>query len=382
MAGSLDEDGACEHERPGREGGEGERLGAGNEEPDHSRDGEPHPDLADRSFGVGVLLEREDLVLGGAGEPLILGPSCWGESACVPLCGGSFLAIQGELFKLCRAACAAPRFVEELSHAGRDGIFGAHGQILSRLSTSAAAGISSGRGGRYTQGMCGRFELSETPLHLVAKSLGLMMDETLCSLDRRRFNIAPGQRFACVRGRRELVMTAAVWGIQGRDGATRINARVEGLESVWLGSPARARALIPADGFVEWNRSTGRRAAPSHLRFAGGVSWLGAVLDLGERDPSRGSCAVVVTCEATGRVAPLHGRMPLMFGSWEHAHHWLHVGSYERATLTRVASTLEVTPISTRINATAHDDPECLNPREDSPQLELFGPVESKGADA
>lgn len=245
---------------------------------------------------------------------------------------------------------------------------------------SRASGLW-GEGGTLIE-MCGRFELSETPLRLVAERLGVMMDETLLSLDRRRFNIAPGQRIACLRRNRELVMTAARWGIAGGDGATRINARVEGLESVWLGSSGRARALIPADGFIEWNRATGRRVGPSHLRFERGMLWLGAVLDRGDRDPSSGACAVVVTCESAGRVAPLHGRMPLMFGSWERAHHWLNVGTYERAALAGVASTLEVTPISSRINRALHDDPECLVPREDSPQLELFGPFSSEGADS
>jgi len=223
--------------------------------------------------------------------------------------------------------------------------------------------------------MCGRFELSETPLHLVAARLGVEMDPGARALDRRRFNIAPGQQFACMTGARDLTVLSARWGIAGRDGGQRINARVETLRPVWLKSLRRARGLIPADGFVEWKRQGGRRRDPFHLRSRDGMLWLAAVIDLGVADVSSAPQGVVVTCEAVGRAASLHGRMPLMFTSCERGRAWMEDGRYDRGALTRVATELEVARISTRINSASHDDPECLAaaPEEGSSQLDLFG---------
>lgn len=230
-------------------------------------------------------------------------------------------------------------------------------------------------------GMCGRFELSETPLRLVAERMGIEVDPRLRGLDRKRFNIAPGQRVACtVRGRRATASTSrdpqlreALWGLSGTDGGQRINARVETLGSVWLNSPTRVRGLIPADGFIEWNRQAGRRREPFHLRLDRGMLWLAAVIELDGSVASSDVRGVVVTCEAAGQVARLHGRMPLMFGAWEGARRWMEQGRYEGEALMRLSSDLKVARISTRINSASHDDPGCLAPAEVSSQLSLFG---------
>ncbi|MGB1698900.1 MAG: hypothetical protein ACPHRO_03025, partial [Nannocystaceae bacterium] len=52
---------------------------------------------------------------------------------------------------------------------------------------------------------------------------------------------------------------------------------------------------------------------------------------------------------------------------------WMDTGRFDVDELKRQANAFEVIPISPKINAVDHDDPGCLVPVTDPPQLELFG---------
>ena len=217
--------------------------------------------------------------------------------------------------------------------------------------------------------MCGRFTL-RTPSHKLIEQFGLETAKPSEPWDAivPRYNIAPSQTILAVRPSalgRELV--SMKWGFvpawaPDPKGAM-INARSEtaAAKPTFRDAFRKRRCLIPADGFYEWKK-TRRRKEPYHIRLTDGR--LFAFAGLWESWQGTDTCTILTTT-ANPLVAPLHDRMPVILGT-ENYGRWLDPAAQTdqlQALLKPYPETqLSATPVDSRVNSAASEDPECLAP--------------------
>jgi putative SOS response-associated peptidase YedK len=214
--------------------------------------------------------------------------------------------------------------------------------------------------------VCGRATLSASPEDLEA-AFGLDEVPELPP----RFNIAPTQPIAIIRQPRRLELVR--WGIAVADAKRPgpvINVRVETVARApaYRESFRRRRCLVIVDGFFEWQRLVEKKRQPFALRLGDGKPfalagiWTESATADGELVPA---CAII-TGPATGAVAPIHDRMPLVVPPEEYAR-WLDSEIREDvAHLVTLADRAAVGfvsyPVSTLVNSPDNDDPRCLEP--------------------
>ena len=236
--------------------------------------------------------------------------------------------------------------------------------------------------------MCGRFSLASEPSALF-EEFGLHPPAAWGP----RYNIAPTQDVLVIaadaRGARMGILR---WGLvpagapDARGGARMINARGETLERrpSFREAYRRRRCLVLADGFYEWRREGGTKQ-PVRIRLGSGVPF--ALAGIWERWRGPGgeelaTCAIVTTPPSPA-IAHLHDRMPLLLGRSERAR-WLDAAltPAERSGLIRPypGDDLVWHPVSTLVNAPAHDVPACLEPAGPVHGARSEGPVPA-GAD-
>jgi len=205
---------------------------------------------------------------------------------------------------------------------------------------------------------------------------------------RPRFNLAPGDQHWIVRkeggvrlvvpakwgfptsfrepseGSRTLPRRAPGGGATPRPRETSqllINARVEtaARRPAFRDAYRGRRCLVPADGFYEWRAGQDQRL-PSWYHHADGSLLLMAGLYTSASRPA----FTILTMPANDVVAPAHDRMPVVL-SPEAARAWLEDPRFDptAASVRReLGRDLVATPVSTRVNSTAYDGPECLEP--------------------
>lgn len=204
----------------------------------------------------------------------------------------------------------------------------------------------------------------------------------------RRFNVAPTTEVPLLRvsGRsREIELRLGRWGLiphwwkEARPPKSSFNARLEEAASkpMWRDAFRRARCLIPAEGWYEWQRrervdaSTGevqsikqpyfiRRRDARLLCFAGLLSWWtppgASELQL--------SCSILTTA-ATGPLASLHERMPVVMADDVHAS-WLDAqrcdpdGVLEMIRAHTISAELEHYPVRTLVNDSKAEGPQLV----------------------
>jgi putative SOS response-associated peptidase YedK len=239
-------------------------------------------------------------------------------------------------------------------------------------------------------GMCGRMT-QQTPPSDVARIFDAEVRED--APFEPSWNVAPTDPVTVVVQRDDgRVVERQRWGLipawadTPSVGSRMINARAETI----LASPAfrvafqRRRCIVPADGFYEWRRQDGRRL-PFFLHPAGasrGAGGSGALLPMAGlwslwKDPATGiwvtSCTVVTTT-AGDDVAPLHDRMPVILPS-EQWRVWLDPRRSDPAELLELlrpspAGTLDVYPVSSRVNSVRNNGPDLVAPMEPIATLE------------
>lgn len=226
--------------------------------------------------------------------------------------------------------------------------------------------------------MCGRYSLATPdPSQIRARfAVGERLEV------RRRYNVAPGDDVLAVV-QRDAAPEGAVlrWGLvphwvkDPRElGVKTINARAETVAErpAYRDAFARRRCLIVADGFYEWSAGTPHwitREDGAPFAFAGlWASWRPTSDEPVE--PLR-SCAIVTTA-ANERIRDLHDRMPVILPP-DAEPAWLDPGSdpAELHALLDAARGTELVarPVSRAVNDARHDEPDCLDPPE---QTALF----------
>ncbi len=222
--------------------------------------------------------------------------------------------------------------------------------------------------------MCGRFLLI-APGRLVAEQFQLDDEPDV----KPRYNIAPSQSVAAVRlaadsEDRELRMLKwgliPFWAKDPKIGYRTINAKSETVaeKPAFRAAFKHRRCLVPADGFYEWKREKGKKQKQPYLiRMKGGSLfafaglweyWKSADGDVIE------SCTILTT-DSNEFVGSLHDRMPVILHR-EDYELWLDSKVKDANTLSRLfkpfpAKTMEIYPVSLRVNKAQNDDPDLIH---------------------
>lgn len=240
--------------------------------------------------------------------------------------------------------------------------------------------------------MCGRYTIT-APLSAINAAFGTSGTMNLAP----RYNLAPTQSAPVVRrgaeGGRDLDMLS--WGLvphwaQDPSIASKlINARGESVaeKPAFRDAFARRRCLVPATGFFEWRpppQGKGRKqpflirrrpqddqgppdAGVQHDLFAFAGLWARWRPKDRPDDPPLETFTIVTTA-AGPDIAEIHSRQPVILRP-EEAEAWLSGDAEAAHALIRPSTPGMVrgVPISTRVNAVAHDDPAVLEPDEVQP---------------
>lgn len=249
--------------------------------------------------------------------------------------------------------------------------------------------------------MCGRFAFYQEIEPLIADLDAVdLADPHL----RARWNIPPTSPIYVVTesvdresGQVVRALRVARWGLLppfAKDlsfSSRTFNARRETLaeKPSFRGSLARYRAIIPANSYYEWRRDASgkrtrepyaiQRADGSPLLFAGLVSWWKG--EGGHEEPGSSADGAwllstsIITREATGPLAELHDRTPVML-TREALDQWLDPAMDDRADAQ--AWILDDAHLVPDAEITAHRvDPAVGSVRTDGP--ELVAPLEDDG---
>ncbi len=234
--------------------------------------------------------------------------------------------------------------------------------------------------------MCGRYRLSRR------KQLIEEYFEAESEVDwEPRYNIAPSQPVGIIRqnpSTPERRFSLARWGLipswatDASIGFKTINARAETVATkpAFQDAFVGRRCLLPADGFFEWSR-IGKEKQPFHFGMQDDSLFAFAGLWDRWKDPTGTvieSCSILTTTP-NSLLAGVHDRMPVILRQ-ENCDLWLDPGFKDVKALAELltpfdASQMRSFPVSTRVNAVANDDPDCVVPwrRDLTAQSALFG---------
>lgn len=237
----------------------------------------------------------------------------------------------------------------------------------------------------HTVYMCGRYRLSRRKQILEAQFAAISDGSDWTP----RYNIAPTQLVPVVRQNpkttgRELSLLrwglVPSWAKDSSKAAAMINARSETAASkpAFCDALKFRRRLIPADGFYEWAR-VGKAKQPYCFEVNRGELFSFAGLWETWNDPSGKTletCSILTTT-ANALTAPVHDRMPVILDP-HCCDRWLDPGTTDTTVISEFlkpfdASMMSCSPVGSRVNRPANDDPECSVPVEISqPQGSLF----------
>jgi putative SOS response-associated peptidase YedK len=179
--------------------------------------------------------------------------------------------------------------------------------------------------------MCGRFVMARATADLVS---AFGVDEVAGPEVRPSWNVAPTQRVRLVTerlnpetGELTRLLETARWGLvpvwaKSKDvGARMINARMETVteKPSFRSAAAKRRALVPAEGYYEWQQAGGQKIPNylasgdgSLLAFAGLYEfWKDPQLSADAEDQWLMTCTIITT-KAADALGHIHDRTPLI----------------------------------------------------------------------
>lgn len=217
--------------------------------------------------------------------------------------------------------------------------------------------------------MCGRYTLIHDEVTLRDRfNIEAFHDIQLTP----RFNIAPSQNIPTILfSNGEIILRSLKWGfvpswVKDLPKATPlINARAETVVESFKRALTSRRYIIPVDGFYEWKKtSTGKipmRIRMKHEKLFG-IAGLWEQWK-GPDDHVITSCSII-TVPANALLAEIHDRMPAILTP-DIEQLWLDPNMNDSTTLMKLLipyanDDLEVYRISTLVNSTSNDLPECI----------------------
>jgi putative SOS response-associated peptidase YedK len=174
-------------------------------------------------------------------------------------------------------------------------------------------------------------------------------------------------------------LRVASWGLipsWAKDRKTQgkmFNARLEGVATTnaFRRAYAKRRCLVPADGWYEWQVADGRKQ-PIYMTPEDGhpIAFAGLYEFWGEQGQTVTTCTIL-TAPATGALAEIHNRMPLVLArpSWQH---WLNPAVDDPADLLTAwdeaeGERLELRPVAPLVNKVGNDGPQLIERAEPQP---------------
>ena len=223
--------------------------------------------------------------------------------------------------------------------------------------------------------MCGRYVIAQD-VDAYARFFGV--DEIRTEMLAANYNVAPTDSvYGVVDFDNTRMLGLFRWGLIPLWAETpaggQINARAESVaqKAMFRDSFSRRRCIIPADGFYEWEQLE-RGKLPHYIYRKDGSPMGFAGLWSTWRDKETGerisSCAIITT-DAHRRLAPIHGRMPVMLDSavWDS---WLDrslTDPHQAEALLQPIPEAQITEhaVSTLVNSVKNNLPECIAPLPD-----------------
>lgn len=128
------------------------------------------------------------------------------------------------------------------------------------------------------------------------------------------------------------------------------------------------RALVPATGFYEWRRDGSRRSQPYYVRPRNGgvIAFAGLVETWLEPGGSEIDTGAILTTNATGEIARIHDRMPVVIHPEDFAR-WLDCRRNEPRDVADLLTPVdpdffEAIPVSDKVNKVDNMGPEVQDP--------------------
>lgn len=225
--------------------------------------------------------------------------------------------------------------------------------------------------------MCGRFSLSASR-ETIQDQLGpVQVGDNL----RINYNIAPTQPAYVITNDRPGQLQYFIWGLlpfwsrEPKVTGRLINARREGIES----KPSfrlpvrRRRCWVLADSFYEWRKTDDRKIPYRIFPKDASLMIMAGIWDVWEGADRTLHTFSIVTCPPNREVAPLHDRMPVFFTEARQRERWLEATEIEEILgllQTPADGTLDMYPVSDKVNSVRNNAPELHEPISD--QLSLF----------
>ncbi len=155
------------------------------------------------------------------------------------------------------------------------------------------------------------------------------------------------------------------WAKERKISSRLINARAETLteKPSFKNAYRHRRCLIPATGFFEWRITQAGKQPyhihqPDHALFAFAGVW-----EHWENSQETVYSCTVITTAANAKIAPVHDRMPVIIAADDYDL-WLNKKATDVEITDFLAAdayqSMQINPISTRVNNPLHNDEDCL----------------------
>ncbi len=214
--------------------------------------------------------------------------------------------------------------------------------------------------------MCGRYLLT-APVDALAALFGFENRPNLAP----NWNVAPTQPAAVVRptetGRALALLRwglVPAWAKDPAKGPPLINARGETVREKpsFRDAFRTGRCLVPADGFYEW-KGAGKAKQAYLARPTATVAFAGLAASWRGPDGRTIESFAIVTTEATGRIAEIHHRSPVVVAP-DDFEGWLRAPDAAAADLIRPPpdDLFSVVPVDNRVGDVRQNDPDLIVP--------------------
>ncbi|MBW4644097.1 MAG: SOS response-associated peptidase [Goleter apudmare HA4340-LM2] len=221
--------------------------------------------------------------------------------------------------------------------------------------------------------MCGRFTLKQ-PAAAIAQAFDVQLVPDLAA----QYNIAPTQMVntvLCHLESHQRQVQQLRWGLipswakDPKIGAKLINARSETVteKPSFRSAFKRRRCLIVADGFYEWQRQQGKKQPfYFHLQDSQPFGFAGLWEQWRSPEGQEIASCTILTTAANELLQPIHDRMPVIVAPTDY-NLWLDPQVQTPETLQHIllpypAQAMTAYPVSTLVNNSRHNTPECVLP--------------------